>query len=186
MGDQYKILSESNGIVMKQKIGTNEYKIVMVSSLKSVDRAIDVFKKNKFFDLLHLLNKDIIDTYKSTDSGVLVVLSIVDDEDDIYGEFDKYFINFKPETVCVSDNFSKGKIMFNIRTSIIDTTHDDDVQINLENFDVGVGIDRDEQTIKIIAKFTFVDKKVLTHVKNVMGLFLNKAIGRLKKYFQEN
>lgn len=182
--DQYKILSETNGIVMKQKIGTNKYKIEMVSSLESVDRAIDVFKKGKFFDLLHLLNKDIIDNYKSSNNEILVVLSVVDEEDDIYGEFDKYFINFKAETT--HGDLNNDIVMFNIQTSIIRTTHEDDVQIDLESFDVGVRIDRTKSNIKIVAKFTFADKKVLSHVKNVMGLFLNKAIGRLKKYFQEN
>lgn len=179
----YKLVSKTDDITMKKK--DNKYKLEFESKIKSYDKLMEIIKKQKFYELLYMLNKDIIESYDSkmisdTEFNTLLTFSIV--EDDEFNEFDKYYI--KMSNLMEIEESSK-KISVTIKGKEEDHKTKDYVKINIDDLKTKISIDREKMEIEIKLTFKFAEKKIPTHIEKSASLFFNKVIHRFKKYISE-
>lgn len=176
----YKIISKTDGIVMKKK--NSKYKLEFETEIKSYDKFIEIIKRNKFYDLLYMLNKDIIESQKSeiisdTELNSLFLISIV--ESDEYDEFDKYYIKFNSHIEILE---SKSSFSASFKGKTIDYSHPDYVPIEIDDLKTKILIDKKKSSLEVILSFKFVEKKIPSHIEKSISLFFNKVLHRLKKY----
>lgn len=179
----YKLVSKNDDIVMKKK--DNKYKLEFESKIKTYDKLMEIIKKQKFYELLYLLNKDIIESYEGTlksdkNFDTLLTFSII--EDDEYDEFDKYYIRMNNNMEI--EEHSK-KIIVTIKGTGMEYKTKDYVKINVDDLKTKISIDKEKMEIDIKLTFKFADKKMPTHIEKSVSLFFNKVIHRFKKYITE-
>jgi hypothetical protein len=146
---------------------------------------MEIIKKQKFYELLYLLNKDIIESYdvkinSDINFDTLLTFSIV--EDDEFDEFDKYYIKMNNE-MLIEEN--SKKIMVVIRGLQKDYKTSDYVKINVDDLKTKILIDKEKMEIEIKLTFKFENKKMPTHIEKSVSLFFNKVIHRFKKYISD-
>lgn len=181
---EYKIISNSDDILIKKK--EDKYKLEFVSDIKNIDSFVKIISTQKFFELMYLLNKDLIDTFKfdapnSTDSELLYTLSII--EDDEYDEFDKYFIKTTNKMEIKEDDPSKFSCKIKGKSDS-DFKYKDYKKITLEDMNVIIQIDKKKSKCELGLSFKFKDKQIV-HVENMLSMLFKKVLYRLKKYLNE-
>ena len=63
MSLEYKIISTKNDIMMKKK--DTKYKIEFDTTINTYDKLLEIIKQQKFYELIYLLNTDIIEKFES-------------------------------------------------------------------------------------------------------------------------
>lgn len=180
----YKIISNSDDIIIKKK--EDKYKLEFVSDIKNIDSFIKIISTHKFFELMYLLNKDLIDNFKfdainSTDSELLYTLSIMDDDE--YDEFDKYFIKTNNQ-MEIRENNSNNFICKIKSKSDSDFKYKDYKKIYLEDMVISVDINKKKSKCELSLSFKFKEKQII-HIENVLSMLFKKVLYRLKKYINE-
>lgn len=198
--NNYEIISDLDGVQMAKK--DNKYKIQFKTELNKIDKIIEILKKNKFYELNYLLNKDIIEKYQMENVGtnnfeIYYLFSLIDDDE--YEEYDKYYLKlsnvFKMEESkskfiyiidCANNNELTNSINSTNSTNSINSNEpNENIQVKLDNLKITIIIDKNNSELYFELKFNYSDKKIVSYVKKTVGLFFNKSISRLKKYLQE-
>ncbi len=192
--NDYEIMSELDGVFMYKK--DTKYKIQFKTKLNQIEKTVEILKKNKFFELNYLLNKDIIEKYESTnikssEFKIYYLFSLIDDDE--YEEYDKYYIKLsniakfeesKTKYAYLIESTNDNEINNNETNDFMNNSNSD-IHVKLDNLRILIQIDKINNELQFELKFNYTDKKIVAYIKKTVGLFFNKSLCRLKKYFQE-
>ena len=180
--DKYKIISNIDNIELKKK--NNKYKLNFITTINKSCNIIEIIEKNKIYELLFLLNKDLIKSQNITNCSnnnqdVLIVLSnLSDNDDDEDNQYNNFYISISNNTIITKNNVEiKGnKNNFVLNDKIYKKFEIDNLNINL-NF-----INTDK--IEVELSFKYIGETLPIYAEDIMGHFFLKVLRRFKKYFE--
>ena len=180
--DKYKIISNIDNIELKKN--NNKYKLNFITTVDKSCNIIDIIKQHKLYELLFLLNKDLIKSQNTTNCSdnnedVLMVLSNFsdnsDDEDDQYNNF----------YISITNNIKISKNNIEIKGNknnfvLNDKTYQ---KFEIDNLNINLNFINDDK-IEVYLSFKYIGVKLPIYVEEIIGHFFSKILRRFKKYFE--
>ena len=182
--DNYKIISNTDNIILK-KNNNNKYKLNFITTVNKSCNIINIIEQNKLYELLYLLNKDLIKSQQTTNCSnnsedILIILNKLnennDDADD--DQYNKLYItstnNIKIHKNTVEIKGKKNNFMLN------DNTYK---KFEIDNLNINLNLLNDGK-IEVELSFKYIGEQLPLYIENIIGFFFKKILCRLKLYFE--
>ena len=180
--DQYKIISDSNNIILKKK--NNKYKLNFTTTINKSCNIIEIIKEHELYELLFLLNKDLIKSYKinncsdNSEEIVFIINKLNDDDDDDSDDlYNKLYISISNIIKINKNNVqikgTKNNFLLN------DSTY---TKFPIDNLNINLILSNDK--IELELSFLYIGEKLPIYIEDLIGFFFKKVLLRFKLYFE--
>ena len=175
--EEYKIISDSNNIILKKK--ENKFKLQFATKVKKNCNIIEIIKENKLYELLYLLNKDIVEEYKckkisDKEDEIVFIMNKLDEDDD---GTEKNYISIN-NSIIVEKN--KAYIIGKKNNYI--SKKEDYKKFDVDNFNLKFHLK--DEILELEMSFYYVGNKIPKFIEDLMGRFFKKILHRLKLYLE--
>jgi len=173
----YTVCSE-NDIILSQSDETHDFKITF-NVLEKYENIVEIIQQNQIFELVHMLNNDIIEKYTE---------SIINKNNNVVFKINTKDLSINNKiynNLFIVLEFSKNIDNNTCKLESVASTNKklENNEIQLENFSLLVSNNNSKTTFVIEYTISSTDMENLNVSEKFISLYLKKIFYRLKQYF---